>query len=61
MDEMFKKARAEGRKEPREAYAFDAFVELARRAAPVTTAEHESAARVQNRRRRTPRLLVTRS
>ena len=30
---MFKKARAEGRHEPYEAYAFDAFIELARRAA----------------------------
>ena len=33
VDELFKTARAEGRKEAREAYAFDALVELARRAA----------------------------
>ena len=33
VDEMFNKARAEGRREPYEAYAFDAFIELARRAA----------------------------
>ena len=32
VDEMFKAARAEDREEPREAYAFDAFIELARRA-----------------------------
>jgi hypothetical protein len=34
VDELFKRARAEGRHEPYEAYAFDAFIELARRAAP---------------------------
>jgi hypothetical protein len=33
VDELFKTARSEGRKEAREAYAFDALVELARRAA----------------------------
>ena len=33
VDEMFKAARAEGRHEPHEAYAFDAFMELVRRAA----------------------------
>jgi hypothetical protein len=33
VDEMFKAARADGRHEPYEAYAFDAFIELARRAA----------------------------
>ena len=33
VDEMFKAARAEGRREPYEAYAFDAFMELVRRAA----------------------------
>ena len=32
VDEMFKTARAEDRKETREAYAFDAFIELANRA-----------------------------
>ena len=32
VDEMFKAARAEGRHEPYEAYAFDAFMELVRRA-----------------------------
>jgi hypothetical protein len=32
VDELFKAARAEGRHEPYEAYAFDAFIELARRA-----------------------------
>ena len=32
VDEMFKAARAEGREEPREAYAFDALIEMARRA-----------------------------
>ena len=30
VDEMFKAARAEGREEPREAYAFDALIEMAR-------------------------------
>ena len=39
MDELFKKARAEGRHEPYEAYAFDAFMELVRRAAGGTIAE----------------------
>ena len=38
VDEMFKQARAEGRHEPYEAYAFDAFMELVRRAA--NTPEH---------------------
>ena len=33
VDELFKAARAEGRHEPYEAYAFDAFIELARRTA----------------------------
>ena len=33
VDEMFKAARAEGRREPYVAYAFDAFMELVRRAA----------------------------
>jgi hypothetical protein len=37
---MFDAARAEGRREPREAYAFDAFIELARRAARGETADH---------------------
>jgi hypothetical protein len=32
VDELFKRARAEGRKEPREAYAFDALIELCKRA-----------------------------
>jgi hypothetical protein len=32
IDEVFKAARAEGRQEPREAYAYDAFMELVRRA-----------------------------
>src|SRR5437870_8015909 len=32
IDELFASARAEGRHEPREAYAFDALIELARRA-----------------------------
>ena len=39
VDEMFKAARAEGRREPYEAYAFDAFIELARRAANPSPAE----------------------
>jgi hypothetical protein len=33
VDELFKAARAEGREEPHEAYAFDALMEIARRAA----------------------------
>ena len=33
VDEQFQAARAEGRSEPRDAYAFDALIELARRAA----------------------------
>ena len=37
VDELFKAARAEGRHEPYEAYAFDAFIELVRRAAAGTT------------------------
>ncbi len=37
VDEMFNKARAEGRHEPYEAYAFDPFIELARRANNPTT------------------------
>ena len=32
VDELFKAAKAEGREEPREAYAFDALIEMARRA-----------------------------
>ena len=36
VDEMFKAARAEGREEPREAYAFDALIEMARRASEPT-------------------------
>jgi hypothetical protein len=40
LDELFKAARAEGRHEPREAYAFDALIELARRATR-TSAEPE--------------------
>ena len=39
VEEMFKAARAAGRHEPYEAYAFDAFIELARRAANGTPAE----------------------
>jgi hypothetical protein len=39
VDEMFNKARAEGRHEPYEAYAFDAFIELARRANNATPSE----------------------
>jgi hypothetical protein len=40
IDELFKAARAEGQREPREAYALDALIELARRASgasPATT------------------------
>jgi hypothetical protein len=43
VDEMFNAARAEGRREPYEAYAFDAFIELARRAANGMTAEDAAA------------------
>ena len=32
LDELFKRARADGKHEPREAYAFDALIEMARRA-----------------------------
>jgi len=32
LDELFKQARADGKHEPREAYAFDALIEMARRA-----------------------------
>ena len=39
VEELFKTARAEGRREPYEAYAFDAFIELARRAAHGSTAD----------------------
>jgi hypothetical protein len=39
VEEMFKAARAAGRREPYEAYAFDALIELARRAANGTPAE----------------------
>ena len=44
VDEMFKAARAEGRHEPFEAYAFDAFIELARRAAQGSATEDAPAA-----------------
>ena len=43
VEEMFKAARAEGRHEPYEAYAFDAFIELARRAAGGTTTDATAA------------------
>src|SRR5437764_73570 len=53
IDELFKKARAEGRNEPREAYAMDALAELARssgagggRAGPATRAPAKIIARV---------------
>jgi hypothetical protein len=39
VEEMFNAARAEGRREPYEAYAFDALIELARRAANGTIAD----------------------
>ena len=39
LDEMFKAAKAEDRREPVEAYAFDAFIELADRAAAPAPAE----------------------
>jgi len=42
VDELFNAARAEGRREPYEAYAFDAFIELARRAANDTSATDEA-------------------
>jgi hypothetical protein len=41
VDEMFKNARAEDRKESRDAYAFDAFIELANRAAGTPTRDSE--------------------
>ena len=41
LDELFKQARADGKHEPRAAYAFDALIEMARRAmgTPTTTPE----------------------
>jgi hypothetical protein len=44
VDEMFKAARSEDRKESRDAYAFDAFIELAERAASPNTAETKAPA-----------------
>jgi hypothetical protein len=41
VDEMFKTARAEDRKESRDAYAFDAFIELANRACGETKSDGE--------------------
>ena len=43
VDEMFKAARAEGREEPREAYAFDALIEMARRASGAGNGDATSA------------------
>src|SRR4051794_36179348 len=39
LDELFKRARADGKHEPREAYAFDALIEMARRAMGRPTAD----------------------
>ena len=52
VDEMFNAARAEGRQEPYEAYAFDAFMELVRRAGNPTA---EPTTPTTRRRPETPR------
>src|SRR4051794_32674566 len=41
LDELFQQARADGKHEPREAYAFDALIEMARRAMGTTTTTSE--------------------
>jgi hypothetical protein len=51
IDELFRAARAEGRREPREAYAFDAMCELARRADE--SPEPERSSTKPGRRKRT--------
>jgi hypothetical protein len=48
VDEMFEAARAAGRHEPYEAHAFDAFIELARRAGRTDTEGEVKAKPVQN-------------
>jgi hypothetical protein len=54
LDELFKAARAEGRCEPREAYAFDALVEMARRASGRTAEGPEPAADDEKPKQRPP-------
>ena len=53
VDELFRAAHQQGRREPREAYAFDALIELARRAAQPT----ESKSAKQARRQPSPKFL----
>jgi hypothetical protein len=48
VDEMFKAARAEGRTESRDAYAFDALLEMARRASQPTSADGAKKASPRN-------------
>ena len=52
LDELFKQARADGKHEPREAYAFDALIEMARRAMGKTTRPTPSPARSRSGRPR---------
>src|SRR4029077_15624156 len=52
VDELFKAARAEGREEPAEAYAFDALIEMARRAA--NPAPETETAPAKKKAKRTP-------
>jgi hypothetical protein len=51
VEELFNAARAEGRREPYEAYAFDAFIELARRATTRRPRTPRRSSRVQHPRR----------
>lgn len=54
VNEMFKAARAEGRREPYEAYAFDALMELVRRAASPAEVEAETASTNKTKKKPTP-------
>jgi hypothetical protein len=58
IDETFAVARAEGRREPHEAYAADALVELARRASEPERTPADAPARRKGRTRRDPRYLA---
>ena len=58
IDEIFRAARAEGRREPHEAYAADALVTLARRATDPERVPTEPATRPTGRSRRDPRFLA---
>jgi hypothetical protein len=55
VDEMFKAARAEGREEPREAYAFDALIEMARRASGAGDGDCEAST---SRKKASPRFMA---